>query len=199
MKKIAIIGLLACAALTGCGGDVTISLGSGLTPVEKAVYAAYWKQDGAFDNYRGFMDETIKRRPESLNASRTGFFCDSLDALKAADFGAYNRNDADAQTLSKVFEVVYKTTPEKACGVYAAPKAVVNDVPVVRVDTTQDVLGPDLYDKMIEVANSCGRSRQYLIDLTAKKEYLTRNDYDAVMKSYMSCKKFELEKALQEN
>lgn len=202
MKKSAIVvGLLVCAALTGCGKvtDSTISLGNGFTPVEKAVYAAYWQQKGAVDNYKGFLEGAVKYRTEDDNASRTGFFCDSLDALKAADFAAANRNRAGTNTLSGVFETIYKVTPEKACASYVEPKAVVKDVPVVKVNTTPNVLGPDLYDKMIEVANSCGRSRQYLIDLTDKKEYLTQEDYNAVMKSYMSCKKFELEKALQEN
>lgn len=199
MKKFVIVGLLACAALTGCGTDATVSLGNGFTSTEKAVYAAYWKQGGAVDNYRGFLESAVKYRDSSLNSTRTGFFCDSLDALKAADFGASKRNAEAAKSLSGVFEAIYGTTPEKACGSYIAPKVIVKDVPVVKVDTTPDVLGPDLYDKMIEVANSCGRSRQYLIDLTDKKEYLTQEDYNAVMKSYMSCKKFELEKALQEN
>ncbi|WMX18606.1 hypothetical protein [Aeromonas phage 1233] len=207
MKKIAIVGLLACAALTGCSGDwtgVEYARKGYMSTTERSVFDAYWAQTRSDFKYTNFLKAVHdSRRPVNGNnqAARIpdGFFCEHLDSLRAAEFAAAQGSKGGFLNLSQTYEAIYGKTPEAACGVIKEPKAVVKDVPVVKVDATPDVLGPDLYDKMIEVANSCGRSRQYLIDLTAKKEYLTKHDYDAVMKSYMSCKKFELEKALQEN
>lgn len=174
---------------------------------EREVYNAYFDQRFASFKYTQFLESVFHARTKANNVP-SGFFCDSLDLLKIADYRAKNHNakgngsnGSDTKTLSAMYSDIYGKTPHERCGKpepFQTPKPIVAAPVVVPMAGKGNVLSPEMYDKLIEAAKTCGRSRQHLISLTNEKEYLTQVDYDEVMKSVMSCKKFELESQLQQ-
>ena len=194
MKRIAIVGagLLACSMLFGCSDQYTLNQ-SIFTPTEVAVYNAYWSQRSETPSYRRFLDAVGAHREYKAPKGDT-FFCDSLSSLHAADW-ALDARQSSTKNLSMVFQEIYGITPEMACGV---GKVTPEPIRTVRVSNEPQALSPAMYDELIKVASSCGRSKAFLLNLTESKEYLTKDDYDSAIKAVMSCKKYELEKSLQQ-
>lgn len=193
MKRIAIVGagLLALSMLTGCS-DGRIQLNQTVfTPTEVAVYSAYQAQYG-FVSYREFYDSVASMR-QWKQPKGDGFFCDSMSSLKAADY-KLTAAKSSVSTLSETYKNIYGVSPAEACG---TPMTRASIVETVRVPRAPQALSPAMYDELIKVASSCGRSKAFLLNLTESKEYLTKADYDAAMQAVMSCKKFELEQSLQ--
>lgn len=194
MKRIAIVGagLLALSMLTGCSdGPVTLN-SQVFTPTEVAVYSAYQAQRG-YVSYREFYDAVGAMR-KWKQPQGDGFFCDAMSSLKAADFKLTAAGRTNVNSLSDVYKSIYGVSPAEACG---TPMTRASIVETVRVPQAPQALSPAMYDELIKVASSCGRSKAFLLNLTESKEYLTKADYDAAMQAVMSCKKFELEQSLQ--
>lgn len=169
---------------------------------EREVYNAYYDQRNASFKYTQFLSEVMNARTKANNVP-AGFFCDSVDLLQIADYRATKYNDrgnsngTNTKNLSQMYVEIYGEDPCGFSKSIKTPKAIAATPVVVPMAGKGNVLSPDMYDKLIEAAKSCARSRQHLISVTSEKEYLTQEDYDEVMKSVMSCKKFELESQLQ--
>ena len=199
----AVLAVVAVFNLTGCSDDPpdgTDFINSQYISVtERQVYQAYYDQRDARFKYTDFLGDLIPKRKQS-QMPQSGFFCDALDSLKVADYRAkkYHNSSNNVKNLSEMYQEIYGVNPRTTCGeAMPTPLPVPVAPSVVPMKDKGNVLSPAMYDELIKVANTCNRSRQHLVSLTSEKEYLTQEDYDEVLKSVMTCKKFKLEEELQ--
>ncbi len=127
--------------------------------------------------------------------------------MKDQEIWAMQHPDQKPMTiLTDIYQDTYGMTMAQACGFAertSSPVVVKQAVEVVSLaakDTIKgedtDALTSEMYDKLIESAKTCNRSKNKLLGLTENKEYLTGTDYQDVMSVVMKCKLFELEKEL---
>lgn len=148
----------------------------------------------------------LEQYAESRSFAPTrGFFCDAKDLVVAGSYKVKRFNQENNKSLkspSEIYEEVYGESVERSCGIIViggskkpeTPKDFTEVQDVVRGDK----LTPEMYDKMIQSANYCARSKQFMMEKTKNKGLLTTEDYDGLMDTVLECKRFELEQTLQQ-
>lgn len=141
----------------------------------------------------------------------SGFFCDGQDLVRGLDWRIAEWNKSRDETwhlssMSDYYRAIYK---QGMCGEDVQPALDVDAVdaptkPVTPPDFQEvqpvvrgNKLTPEMYDRMIEVADTCQRSKNYMMEATKNKGILTTTEYDGLMDSVLECKRFELEQKLQ--
>lgn len=137
--------------------------------------------------------------------AKAGFFCDARDVVLAGEYRVKEFNASRSVKIlspSDIYLQMYGETVERSCGIIDIRK---KDKPETPADfkEVQDVvrgdkLTPEMYDKMIQSANYCARSKQFMMEKTKNKGLLTTEDYDGLMDTVLECKRFELEQTLQQ-
>lgn len=114
------------------------------------------------------------------------------------------RYASSKQTISEIYKKSFGVDLYDSCEVAVLPKTVqetesvvevVEELEVVSIDS-EKVISPELYDRLISSVGTCKRANARLITLTDGDRYLTQTDYNEVMGIIMSCKRFELENAV---
>lgn len=206
MRIASILFAVAVGFLAGCSDEPAPKGREALNTQELQVIDAY--RDRAKDNRRwpANVVETMYTAAETRkHIPAKGFFCAERDTLVAMNYkiNSWNKSNSSSMmpTLSDVYRSVYGQSVEQSCGVdevvqpkVVTPKGFKQEQPVVRGNK----LTTEMYDKMIESANYCARSKSYMMDATKNKGVLTTDDYDGLMDTVLECKRFELEQTLQQ-
>ena len=156
-------------------------------------------------------NDLIEVASRRVSKAQKGFFCDARDAVTAGEYKVRRFNESRSvqgkngslKTLPEIYQDIYGETVEQSCGIIViggkkakpeTPKGFVESQEVVRGNK----LTPEMYDKMIQSANYCARSKQFMMNVTKDKGLLTTEDYDGLMDAVLECKRFELEQTLQQ-
>lgn len=120
----------------------------------------------------------------------------------------YNNTKLEESLISAKFERLYNQPMETYCVKYkdsdytqTLPDTTVEVKEKVDIVTVEgdEVLSPELYDKVFEAVTQCKRASNELLEITESKDFLTKSDYSKVMKQVMRCKAFQLEQKLNQN
>lgn len=149
--------------------------------------------------------DLIKIAENRSTPAKAGFFCDARDVVLAGEYRVKEFNVSRSVKIlspSDIYFQMYGETVEQSCGIIEIKK---KDKPETPADFTEvqdvvrgDKLTPEMYDKMIQSANYCARSKQFMMEKTKNKGLLTTEDYDGLMDTVLECKRFELEQTLQQ-
>lgn len=120
-----------------------------------------------------------------------------------------NKSKLESVLVSSQFKKLYGESMQNYCPSYFNNKEAVIKLPETKVEVKEkvgvvsvegeEVLSPELYDKVFDAVTKCKRASNELLELTQDKDYLTKSDYSAVMKQVMRCKAFQLEQKLNKN
>ena len=160
-------------------------------------------------NVKNDLIEVSSRR---VSKAQKGFFCDARDSVTAGEYKVRRFNESrriqgkhgSLKTLPEIYQDIYGETVEQSCGIIViggkkAKPETPSDFKEVQEVVRGDKLTPEMYDNMIQSANYCARSKQFMMNATKDKGLLTTEDYDGLMDTVLECKRFELEQTLQQN
>jgi len=210
MKKIilsSVIGLAA-IALTGCNewellrgevkGNLTSSENSLMLALSKSntntnddsIALAYY---GVFHGYKSFPDNS-------------DYFCSKQREILFAEYSiSKNANLKDFITLSKIVEDTTGKTLYEVCSDEnngssdKEPLVKKDEKPTFKVDKTETTyqLSSQMYDDLIIAVHECKRAEFQTMQSFKQNDKLTKEQYDNVVNIIMSCKQYQLERALQ--
>ena len=158
-------------------------------------------------NRNGYSHNWRSTYKENLNAP----FCNVIPNIRMDEQNIrsmYNNTKLEESLISAKFERLYNESMESYCSknniIDYSQTLPVTEVEVkekVEVVTVEgdEVLSPELYDKVFEAVTQCKRASNELLEITDNKDYLTKSDYSKVMKQVMRCKAFQLEQKLNQN
>lgn len=202
-----IIAVVVIAVLASCNDENNKAKKGTVNQREHQVLTVYSNQvSNLSEKPSGIYNDLAKYAEGRVSVKEKGFFCDGLDLVRATEYrvATFNQNAKNpVKSPSTIYEEMYGQTVEASCGIVViGGKKKTEETPKNFTPKQEAVRGnkltPEMYDRMIESANYCARSKAYMMDATKNKGVLTTDDYDGLMDAVLECKRFELEQTLQQ-
>lgn len=184
--------------LAGCGNKEKDGIGN---TREAEVLKIYSSQVGSLTEKPEYIHRDLVNHSRKRTSVDTGFFCDDPDLVKATEYRVreFNRNSkVRVRSPGEIYQEIYGESVSQSCGIADVPKVEEPEFTPTQEVVRGDKLTPEMYDRMIESANYCARSKQFMMNVTKDKGLLTTSDYDGLMDAVLECKRFELEQTLQQ-
>lgn len=199
-----------------------------MTPIEQGLYKSFARHISNNKEAYGSTFTQIYNNRLTISKTRKGYshswrkeyvvnleapFCNVVQNIRMDEQNIrsmYNNTKLEESLISAKFERLYNKPMEIYCEQYkdtgsfykqTLPEKTVEVKEKVDIVTVEgdEVLSPELYDKVFEAVTQCKRASNELLEITESKDFLTKSDYSKVMKQVMRCKAFQLEQKLNQN
>lgn len=205
--------LAAALLLTGCKDSVIDDNQGAFTPKEAALFKAFansntlcrgevnYLYDPALEALRKTRDAGISYNlPDSSMAP----FCEAVEVIKGVEVNSDQVyfSSCNSRSLSPKFTTFYEKAmgfPLQKCG-HTEPSAQPASDSTFKVTVGHGTvkLSPALYDELIAAIKTCRRAENAVLEGFKPNEVLSQNDYDKAITIILDCKKFQLEKTLND-
>ena len=218
--KLFTILLMSIVLLTGCEDDnyyesrfARVRDGWVFTPDESAILASYITNTAANSNtvsegvlikmYKPVLNNILLKRSykegEELKSrgpqNPDKPLCEAAAIVRSIEVSI---KDGDRFKIDHKFSKFYEESfgfPLTECNVRKAPV----DAEYKVTSSSGDIkLSPSMYDELVKAVSTCKRAELAAISGFSPNKALSQDDYDKAMTIILDCKKFQLEKALNE-
>ena len=199
--------------LVGCKDSVIDNNQDAFTTKEAALFESFSKSNTLCKGEVNYLYEPALEflrktrdagRSYNLPGDSIAPFCEAVDVIRGVEVGSSKVyfSSCNNRALNPKFTTFYEEVmgfPLQKCG-RTEPSAQPASDSTFKVTVTPGTvkLSPALYDELISAVKTCRRAENAVLEGFTPNEVLSQKDYDKAISTILECKKFQLEKTLND-